>query len=300
MENLAKGGLLDLSPETAEKVDHARENALTRVITDDEIQGFISKKELSDDVIDTNISELNNHIIQRSKPITKGYSPALRAYEGMVITEYAKTANQKQQEHEEKTSAVLDRNSIVADKAMLKANFSNFKHSTPEEKAALKKACEIARRYLEGEEFNTIFKGEAGAGKSHLAMAIAQWVNDQARQRRVNKRILFLDVNEMFRKLKAGFNKPHTYWTEENVMTLIRSADLVILDDLGSESSFNGKQATEYVQQFLFAIVNAHHSIITTTNLDDPGTVYNPKIVSRLKRNSKDSVINFNGIEDKR
>lgn len=299
MKNITKGPL-EISPEMAKKVDNARVSAISRVITDDEIQGFLSKKEFSDDVVDTNISELNNHIIQRSKPITKGYKPTLRDYEGMIITEYVKTDSQKQKEHEDKTTAVLDRNSIIADKAMLKANFSNFKYSTPEEKAALKKACEIARRYLEGEEFNTIFKGAAGAGKSHLAMAIAQWVNDQARQRRVNKRILFLDVNEMFRKLKAGFNNSHTYWTEENVMTLIRSADLVILDDLGSESSFNGKQATEYVQQFLFAIVNAHHSIITTTNLDDPGTVYNPKIVSRLKRNSKESIINFNGIEDKR
>lgn len=299
MNNITKG-MLDLSPETSEKVDNARENAIARAITDSEIHDFISKKELSDEVVDSNISELNNHIIQRSNPITHGYNPTLRAYEGMVITEYAKTENQMQREHEEKTTAVLDRNSIVADKVMLKANFSNFKHSTPEEENVLKKACDIARRYLAGEEFNTVFSGSAGAGKSHLAMAIAQWVNDQARQRRANKRILFLDVNEMFRKLKAGFNKPHTYWTEENVMTLIRSADLVILDDLGSESSFTGKQATEYVQQFLFAIVNAHHSIITTTNLDDPGTVYNPKIVSRLKRNSKDSVINFNGIEDKR
>ncbi len=300
MVTIIKNGTFEFSPETVKKAEQARENAIQRVITDDEVNSFISNKELSDDVIDTNISELNNHIIHRSNPITKGYSPALRDYEGMIITEYAKTENQRQREHEEKTTAVLDRNSIVADKAMLKANFSNFKYSTLKEKEVLKKACDIARRYLEGEEFNTIFKGAAGAGKSHLAMAIAQWVNDQARQRRVNKRILFLDVNEMFRKLKAGFNNTHTYWTEENVMTLIRSADLVILDDLGSESSFTGKQATEYVQQFLFAIANAHHSIITTTNLDDPSTVYNPKIVSRLKRNSKDSVINFNGIDDKR
>ncbi len=299
MTNIIKAPL-NISPEMAEKVDNAREQAIARVITDDEVQHFVSKKELSNDVIDTNISELNNHIIHRSKPITKGYSPALRSYEGMVITEYAKTDNQKQKEYEYKTTAVLDRNSIVADKSMLKANFSNFKYSTPEEQEVLQKDCNIARRYLEGEEFNTVLSGSAGAGKSHLAMAIAQWVNDQARQRRVNKRILFLDVNEMFRKLKAGFNKPHTYWTEENLMTLIRSADLVILDDLGSESSFNGKQATEHVQQFLFAIVNAHHSIITTTNLDDPSEVYNQKIVSRLKRNSKESMINFNGIEDKR
>ncbi len=298
MENT--GGVLNLSPTALKKVEKAREYAKDLAMTDTEVWNFITSNQISDVVIDRNLSELHNYIVHRTKPIVRGYDPNLRAYEGMIITEYRKTEQQAQREREYKTTAVLDRNSIVPDKAMLKANFSNFKHTTPEEEKVLKKACEIARRYLNGEEFNTIFKGSAGAGKSHLAMAIAQWVNDQARQRRVNKRILFLDVNEMFRKLKAGFNKPHTYWTEENVLTLIRSADLVILDDLGSESSFSGKQASEYVQQFLFAIVNAHHCIITTTNLEDPSTVYNPKIVSRLKRNSKESVINFNGIEDKR
>uniref|UniRef100_UPI00359C2F54 ATP-binding protein n=1 Tax=Lactococcus garvieae TaxID=1363 RepID=UPI00359C2F54 len=300
MGTIIKNSAFEFSPEAVKKAEKARESAINRVITDDEVNRFISEKALSNDVIDTNISELNNHIIRRSNPITQGYSPALRDYEGMVITEYAKTDNQKLKEHEYTTTAVLDRNSIIADKAMLKATFSNFNHSTPKETEVLKKACDIARRYLEGEEFNTIFKGGVGAGKSHLAMAIAQWVNEKSRQKGQNKRILFLDVNEMFRKVKASFNNIHTYWTEDNIMTLIRSSDLLILDDLGSESSFSGKQASEYVQQFLFAIVNAHHSIITTTNLEDPSTVYNPKIVSRLKRNSKESMINFNGITDKR
>lgn len=297
------GGLFDLSPEIHEKVDASRNIAKEKVMTDAEVWDFIVSNEIPDDVVDKNLRELNNYILHREKSIVPGYSQALRYYEGSIITEYRKTKEQKRKEHEAKTTAVLDKNSIVPDKSLLTANFTNFKYNKDDdgEAVVLKKACDIARRYLNGEEFNTIFKGSPGAGKSHLAMAIAQWVNDQAKQRRVNKRVLFLDANEMFRKLKASISDPHSYWSEENVLTLIRSADLVVLDDLGSESTFTGKeQASDYVQRFLFAMVNANPCIITTTNLADPNAVYNPKIVSRLGRDSTDSVVNFDGIKDKR
>ncbi|SFL15122.1 hypothetical protein [Lactococcus garvieae] len=125
------------------KAEQTRERTIRRVITDNEVNSFISNKALSDGVIDTNISELNNHILHHSNPITKGYSSALRVYEGMVITEYTKTDAQKLKEHGCTTTAVLDRNSIIADKSMLKATFSNFNHSTPKETDGLKKACDL-------------------------------------------------------------------------------------------------------------------------------------------------------------
>lgn len=295
--------LFELPEDMQEKVDNARNQAKELIMSDTEVWDFIVSHGIPDDVIDRNISELHNYILHRMNPIVSGYQQILRYYHGMIITEYRKTEQQKQKEWEAKTTAILDKNSIVPDKKLLKANFSNFKYDTANSKEAevLKQACNIARRYLEGEKFNTILKGSPGTGKSHLAMAIAQWVNDQARQRRVNKRILFLDMNEMFMRIKASISDPHSYWSEENTLTLIRSADLVILDDLGSESVFTGKElASDYVQRFLFAIVNTNECIITTTNLEKPNTVYNPKIISRLGRTSTGTMINFNGIEDKR
>lgn len=295
--------LFELSEEVQAKVDNARNQAKELIMSDTEVWDFIVSHGIPDEVIDRNISELHNYMLHRTKPIVSGYQQVLRYYNGLIITEYRKTDRQKQKELEAKTTAVLDKNSIVPDKSLLTANFSNFKYTKKNDKEAvvLKKACDIARRYLSGEEFNTIFKGSPGAGKSHLAMAIAQWVNDQARQRRVNKRVLFLDANEMFRRIKTSISEPHSYWSEENVLTLIRSADLVVLDDLGSESTFTGKeQASDYIQRFLFAMINTNPCIITTTNLENPSEVYNPKIVSRLGRASTDSVVNFDGIEDKR
>lgn len=295
--------LFELSEEVQAKVDNARNQAKELIMSDTEVWDFIVSHGIPDEVIDRNISELHNYILHRTKPIVSGYQQVLRYYNGLIITEYRKTDKQKQKELEAKTTAVLDKNSIVPDKRLLKANFTNFEYKQADSKEAgvLKQACNIARRYLEGEKFNTILKGAPGTGKSHLAMAIAQWVNDQARQRRVNKRVLFLDTNETFRRIKASISEPHSYWSEENVLTLIRSADLVILDDLGSESTFTGKElASDYVQRFLFAIVNANECIITTTNLEKPNTVYNPKIISRLGRTSTGTMINFNGIEDKR
>ena len=300
MENTR--GLIDLSPEMQAKVNEATSRAKELIMNDAEVWDFVVKNEISDETVNRNISEFTNYIQTRHNSLATGYSPVLRFHEGLVITEYRKTEEGKRREIEYKTTAVLDRNSIVPDKSLLNANFNNYIHKPQTtEETVLKQACDIARKYLAGEEFNTIFKGSVGAGKSHLAMAIAQWVNDQARQKRVNKTVLFFDVNELFRKLRGSIEDKHSYWTEENVLTMIRNADLVILDDLGSESSFSGKeQATDYVQRFLFAVINANHSIITTTNLENPNIVYNPKIVSRLGRSSTGSIVDFNGIEDKR
>ncbi|WP_349652106.1 DnaA ATPase domain-containing protein [Lactococcus lactis] len=294
-------GLVNLSEKAMQRVEQAEAQARQVIFSDEEVTEFIANNEIADDVIEKHLCVLTSYIRQRHSNKQAGYQLTLRYHEGLIIHEYRKTDQRRQQEHEQNTSAVLNRNSIVPDKNMLKATFDNFKWTNDFEKDVLKKAYDIARRYLAGETFNTIFKGTAGAGKSHLAMAIARYVNEQSRIGRIDKRILFLDVNELFRRLKSSINNPHTYWSEQNVMTLIRSADLVILDDLGSESTFTGKElATDYVQRILFAIVNTGQSIITTTNLEDPNLVYNSKIVSRLGSKSQNSVVNFNGIKDKR
>jgi DNA replication protein DnaC len=76
---------------------------------------------------------------------------------------------------------------------------------------------------------------------------------------------------------------------------------LLVLDDLGSEATFqshqskNRKVASDYVQNVLFGIVNNRQRTIITTNLGsaDLASVYNPKIISRLYRGINGHVISF-------
>ena len=92
------GGLFDLSPEIQEKVDTARNLAKEKVMADAEVWDFIVSNEIPDEVVDKNLSELNNYILHREKSIVPGYSQALRYYEGSIITEYRKTKEQKRKE----------------------------------------------------------------------------------------------------------------------------------------------------------------------------------------------------------
>lgn len=112
---------------------------------------------------------------------------------------------------------------------------------------------------------------------------------------------LFVSVNELFRLIKGSFGYPDSRYNEQNMVQLLSDADLLVLDDLGSEATFqsyqskNRKEASDYVQSVLFGIVNNRQRTIITTNLGsaDLASVYNPKIISRIYRGINGHVISF-------
>ena len=82
--------------------------------------------------------------------------------------------------------------------------------------------------------FNTLFTGVPGVGKSHLAMAMLQAVNQHSKEM---VSCLFISMNDMFRLIKASFGNRESKYTELNMTDLLSKVDLLVLDDLGSESS---------------------------------------------------------------
>ena len=92
-------------------------------------------------------------------------------------------------------------------------------------------------------------------------------------------------------------------WNKVSSIEFIGNADLVVLDDLGTESAMTDKgQASEFVQKLLYRISNRQTELIITTNLSQQQfkRTYNSKIISRLFANTKNSIIDFSGIKDKR
>lgn len=199
------------------------------------------------------------------------------------------------------TTETLHKDSIFDDPDLGKATFANFQVTSEESKRNLSLARHIAGAYLDPEaKFNTLFTGEPGRGKSHLALSILKAVNEHAQK---PMSCLFINVNELFRRIKAGFgytNEDYKY-TEDNMTELLTKADLLVLDDLGAEASFkrfdkhDPAQASEYVQRVLYGIVNGRNRTIVTTNLNSQqlSTMYNPKLVSRFYKGVKGHVIKF-------
>ncbi|MGY3766915.1 ATP-binding protein [Vagococcus vulneris] len=201
----------------------------------------------------------------------------------------------EQQHIKRRTVDVLAKDSLCQDQSIRQATFDNYKVSNQEEEQALIKAKVLADRYKDKDQnFNTILTGIPGSGKSHLAMSMLKEVN-----REFDGSCLFISTNELMRRIKDSFNNKESKYTEANMIKLLGSVDLLVLDDLGSESTFRTNQlseATNYIQSVIFGVLEQRTRTIITTNLSsgEIKEIYNSKIVSRLYRGlSKDNVIKF-------
>lgn len=199
---------------------------------------------------------------------------------------------------------ILKRRSILNDDTLLTANFQNFKVDCPEQKLNLERAKIIAKRVSQGEQVNAWFIGQAGRGKSHLAMSIVRELNELGKRRISAAQdageslegkataSLFIDFDGMLRMIRKSFNDKETEFTEDYFIKWCCSVDYLVIDDLGAETGATdgSKQATDFVHRVLYAIANGRRgkTTIITTNLNKAAreTMYDPKILSRLYTNT--------------
>lgn len=193
---------------------------------------------------------------------------------------------------------VLQCDSIFDDFELKKATFDNYE-TTPNTEAAnnLLKARQIAGKYLDRDyKANTIITGVPGVGKSHLAVSMLKAVNETIQP---DASCLFVSVNELMRLIKASFDSKGSEFTEARMVKLLGGVNLLVLDDLGSEASFqsSSREASEWVQQVLFGILNKRNRTIITTNLtsEELAKIYNPKLLSRMYKGiaKQNGVIKF-------
>lgn len=200
---------------------------------------------------------------------------------------------------------VLKKDSIIDDEDLWQASFDNYEvNSGTEAEANLNKARQIAGKYLNRDyQANTIITGNPGVGKSHLAISMLKGVNDHIKP---NASCLFVSINELMRLIKDSFNHSDSQFTESRMVNFLGQVNLLVLDDLGSEASFkrDNREASEYVQQVLFGVLNKRNRTIITTNLnsDELSKIYNPKLLSRMYKGvmKNDGIIKFKETQDKR
>ena len=197
----------------------------------------------------------------------------------------------------------LERHSIYLDRTLKNVSFDNYKTDDAETKLNKEKALKIASEYYQGANYNTIFTGKPGTGKSHLAMSIAKVVNEHSQP---YKKCLFTSIDEVMRKIKDSFNHRDSKYTEEYITNLLTSADLLVIDDLGAETGaiFSDKQATDFTTKVLYSIMNGRMNkpTIITTNLTskEMAKMYDQKLISRFLRGAEGHAIKFDKTKDKR
>ena len=119
--------------------------------------------------------------------------------------------------------------------------------------------------------------GNAGLGKTHAALAIAGIVLEK------DFDVIYVSSPDFFSKLEALHFGADPGGEEETLLQTAAGADLLILDDLGTEFNSNFFLSTLY--SLLNNRLGAHLPTIVTTNITDGARLeklYTEKISSRL------------------
>jgi DNA replication protein DnaC len=151
-------------------------------------------------------------------------------------------------------------------------NFSaDLEHLSPEKQHNLLRACEIAVDYAREPEGWLLLTGTYGCGKTHLAAAIAN-----ARLQSGGS-VLFMVVPDLLDYLRTTYSS-NSDVSFDNLFDQVRTTPLLILDDLGTQSS------TAWAQEKLFQLLNHRYNaqlptvITSNQRMED----LDPRLRSRL------------------
>ncbi|NLF63029.1 MAG: ATP-binding protein [Chloroflexi bacterium] len=160
---------------------------------------------------------------------------------------------------------------LLSDKTF--ENFDLREQELPRAEADnLRRALQTARDYAADPQGWLVFNSVAyGNGKTHLAAAIANTVINQGRP------VLFIVVPDLLDHLRTTYN-PAAGVRYDKRFEEVKTADLLVLDDLGTES------ATPWAREKLYQIFNYRYNarlatvITTALRVDD----IDPKLRARM------------------
>lgn len=149
------------------------------------------------------------------------------------------------------------RRECFSEYAMMQQTFENDSGKKPELTSVMMAYANNFAAYLEKCQ-GLLLYGDVGTGKSYMAAAVANRVIDQGYS------VHMLNFSEFSNRLMAT-------WEKQDYIDRLCSYDLLIFDDLGIERKKREDQATGYMQETVYNIINARYSakrpMIVTTNL---------------------------------
>lgn len=171
------------------------------------------------------------------------------------------------------TSGVLQLSSLDVHRHQTFANFDlrTQEGLTTEQKKNLKNALQKSQAFANHPDGWLVLLGEYGTGKTHLAAAIANQRSE------LGESPMFVIVPDLLDHLRATFN-PDSPVRYDRLFDQVKSAPLLVLDDLGTQS------ATPWAREKLYQILNHRYNaqlptvITSAQSLDE----IDPRIRSRM------------------
>ncbi len=169
------------------------------------------------------------------------------------------------------------------DRALVNQSFENFDFSLYSNQAEgnllsprdnMKMIYEQCKAYVENfddEEKHLLFAGATGLGKTYLSTAIAKKMLEKG------KSVIYISAPEFVRRMEAV-----RFHDSEEELQQFFSCDLLILDDLGTETRTTYTMAT--LADIIDYRLRTNKKIIFSTNLNFEGIqkAYDERIISRL------------------
>ena len=167
----------------------------------------------------------------------------------------------------------------VRPEMLKRMTFENFDtmggaNASPQDQESLDRAMHTAETFAADPEGWLLLNGPRGCGKTHLAVAIA---GERLKQ---GSQVFFAFVPTLLDHLRATFS-PDSLVGYDELFEQINSVPLLVLDDLGAESS------TAWAEEKLYQIVVHRHearlpTVITTASTIDELEDTKSRIASRL------------------
>lgn len=235
-------------------------------------------------------------------------------HEGINYREQEAIKMTKQATNQEKQRMLLNSSYMPnTGTKLLDKTFNDFEVYPNEQEAdrkILSKALTICERIKSGEIQNFALIGAYGVGKTLLASAMLTDINNNSDPQQSCMFVsvpALMDLELSSRLGNVNPSQRDEFIQKRNLVEAsLARADVVVFDDLGSETTLNagGREANDTVQKAFFNILEARNDKVNiiTTNKDGKALkqIYNGKIISRLLTHHAENVINFKGLKDKR
>ncbi len=163
---------------------------------------------------------------------------------------------------------------------LTRLNFGNLssrgRSSNPRDQERFQRCVEDARAFAEEPSGWLVLTGPSGCGKTHVAAAIAN------RSLEVGRPALFVIVPDLLDRLRAAYH-PDSDIGYDETFELVRNAPVLVLDDLGGQSS------TPWAQEKLTQIINHRFNARLPTVITNCGPLH--KLDERLQTRLTDPTI---------
>ena len=186
----------------------------------------------------------------------------------------------------EQQQALLELSGIVGLKRFAAASFENFCDQVEGVREAKRQAITYASRpsgWL-------VLLGPYGCGKTHLAVSVARYRVE------AGDIVLVQTVPDLLDHLRSAFS-PHTGQSYDERFEQMRSVDLLVLDDYGTQND------TDWATEKLFQLLNHRYNgekalVITSNNMNLDGI--DPRICSRLYDRELATIVRMEDTRDYR